>query len=40
MAEFETAVVSTPGRERIARTPFGARIVIHATADQTGGRGW
>jgi mannose-6-phosphate isomerase-like protein (cupin superfamily) len=37
MAEFETAVVSTPGRERIARTPFGARIVIHATADQTGG---
>jgi mannose-6-phosphate isomerase-like protein (cupin superfamily) len=26
-----------PGHERVARTPFGARIVIHATAAETGG---
>ncbi|ARO24622.1 hypothetical protein TAL182_CH02875 [Rhizobium sp. TAL182] len=25
------------GGERIAKTPFGARIVIHATAVETGG---
>jgi mannose-6-phosphate isomerase-like protein (cupin superfamily) len=37
MAEFKKAVVSAPGRERTARTPFGARIVIHATAEETAG---
>ncbi|HVG47403.1 MAG TPA: cupin domain-containing protein, partial [Rubellimicrobium sp.] len=37
MAEFEKSVVSVPGQERIARTPFGAHIVIHATAEETGG---
>ncbi len=37
MAEFRRVVASVPGRERTARTPFGAPIVIHATADETGG---
>jgi quercetin dioxygenase-like cupin family protein len=37
MPTFNNAVVSLPGKERIARTPFGARIVIHATAADTGG---
>ncbi len=37
MSDFRNAVVSLPGRERIARTPFGAMIVIHATAAETGG---
>ena len=37
MAKFNKAVVSLPGKERIAKTPFGARIVIHATAEETGG---
>jgi len=37
MAPFSRAVVSRPGDERIAKTPFGARIVIHATAEETGG---
>jgi quercetin dioxygenase-like cupin family protein len=37
MADPSKAVVSMPGRERTARTPFGARIVIHATAAETGG---
>jgi mannose-6-phosphate isomerase-like protein (cupin superfamily) len=37
MAQFDRAVLSAPGRERVARTPFGARIVIHATAEETGG---
>ena len=36
-AKFERAVISTPGAERVARTPFGARIVIHATAAETNG---
>lgn len=31
------AVVSMPGKERIARTPFGGRVVIHATAEETNG---
>ena len=35
--KFDRAVVSTPGKERIARTPFGARVVIHATAADTNG---
>ncbi|CDX29412.1 conserved hypothetical protein [Mesorhizobium sp. ORS 3359] len=34
---FGRCVVSIPGAERVARTPFGARIVIHATAAETGG---
>lgn len=34
---FSQAVVSEPGATREARTPFGARIVIHATAAETGG---
>jgi mannose-6-phosphate isomerase-like protein (cupin superfamily) len=37
VAQFEKAVLSATGRERIARTPFGAKIVIHATAEETGG---
>ncbi|MBB4195919.1 hypothetical protein GGE45_005961 [Rhizobium aethiopicum] len=37
MSSFENAVVSLPGRDRIAKTPFGAGIVIHATAAETGG---
>jgi quercetin dioxygenase-like cupin family protein len=37
MSTFRKAVVSWPGKERIARTPFGAKIVIHATAAETGG---
>ncbi|WP_099558732.1 cupin domain-containing protein [Hartmannibacter diazotrophicus] len=34
---FDRALVSVPGGERVAQTPFGARIVIHATASETGG---
>lgn len=37
MSSFRNAVVSFPGQERVARTPFGAMIVIHATAAETGG---
>ncbi len=37
MGKFGRAVVSTPGKERLARTPFGAPIVIHATAADTNG---
>ncbi len=37
MPEFRNAVVSMPGRERTARTPFGAHVVIHATAEETNG---
>ncbi|MBY3035752.1 cupin domain-containing protein [Rhizobium laguerreae] len=37
MSSFRNAVVSLPGKERVASTPFGARIVIHATAAETGG---
>ncbi|MDI7861471.1 cupin domain-containing protein [Rhizobiaceae bacterium n13] len=37
MTTFRNAVVSRPGEERIARTPFGAKIVIHATAAETAG---
>jgi len=35
--KFTTAVASIPGSERIARAPFGGKIIIHATAEQTGG---
>lgn len=34
---FDTAVVSAPGKERTAQTPFGAPVVIHATAAETNG---
>lgn len=37
MSTFRNAVVSLPGKERLARTPFGAKIVIHATAAETEG---
>ncbi|WP_407065255.1 hypothetical protein [Ensifer sp. LCM 4579] len=37
MPDFRKADFSIPGRERIARTSFGARAVIHATAAETGG---
>ncbi len=37
MPTFAKAVVSLPGRERVAWTPFGGRVVIHATAEETGG---
>jgi mannose-6-phosphate isomerase-like protein (cupin superfamily) len=37
MPNFKKAVVSVPGRERTALTPFGAKIVIHATAEETDG---
>jgi mannose-6-phosphate isomerase-like protein (cupin superfamily) len=37
MTHTGTLLVSAPGRERMARTPFGAPIVIHATAAETGG---
>jgi quercetin dioxygenase-like cupin family protein len=34
---FDRAVVSIPGKERTALNPFGAPIVIHATAADTDG---
>ena len=37
MAEIWSVVVSVPGRERVARTPFRAPVIIHATAEETGG---
>jgi quercetin dioxygenase-like cupin family protein len=37
MTDFHRALTSVPGRERTARTPFGAPVVIHATAAETGG---
>jgi mannose-6-phosphate isomerase-like protein (cupin superfamily) len=37
MTSFSRAVVSRPGEERVAKTPFGAKIIIHATAEETGG---
>lgn len=37
MSSFHNAIVSMPGRERVARHPHGGRIVIHATAEETGG---
>jgi len=37
MSIFQTAIVSRPDDERIAKTPFGAKIVIHATAAETNG---
>lgn len=37
MTDFVKPVVSMPGSERIARAPMGARVIIHATAEQTAG---
>lgn len=37
MSTFDRVLVSLPGKERIARTPFGGKIVIHAMAAETGG---
>jgi quercetin dioxygenase-like cupin family protein len=37
MTDFTKAVVSLPGHERKARTPFGAEVHIHASAAETNG---
>jgi mannose-6-phosphate isomerase-like protein (cupin superfamily) len=37
MAGFTKAVVSHPARRRMARAPFGGKVTIHATAEETGG---
>ena len=37
MTSFVRSVVSIPGNQRRGRTPFGAPMVIHATAPETGG---
>jgi len=37
MSTFDRAVVSIPGRQRFGQTPFGAPMVVHATAAETGG---
>ena len=37
MSMFDRAVVSIPGRQRLGQTPFGAPMVVHATAGETGG---
>ncbi|MCF3641495.1 cupin domain-containing protein [Rhizobium sp. TRM95111] len=37
METFVKAVASVPGRQRTARASFGAPVVIHATAAETGG---
>lgn len=37
MAAFTKAVVSIPGQQRKTRAPFGAEVVIQATAEETGG---
>ena len=34
---FNRAVVSKPGNGRVAKTPFGADVVIHATAAESNG---
>lgn len=36
-AKSTRAQVSLPGEQRVARTPFGAKVVIHALAAETGG---
>jgi mannose-6-phosphate isomerase-like protein (cupin superfamily) len=42
MPAFDRAVVSIPGSQRYGQTPFGAPMVIHAAAAETGGTlgGW
>jgi mannose-6-phosphate isomerase-like protein (cupin superfamily) len=37
MPAFDRAVVSIPGSQRYGQTPFGAPMVIHAAAAETGG---
>lgn len=37
MATITRAIRSLPGAERIARTPFGGKIIVHVTADQSKG---
>ena len=37
MPVFDKAVASIAGKERFARSPFGGRVIIHATAAETGG---
>lgn len=37
MVQFTKAIVSKPGQERIAPAPFGGHVVVHATAEETGG---
>jgi quercetin dioxygenase-like cupin family protein len=34
---WTSPVVSLPGAERIVRNPHGGRVIIHATAEETGG---
>lgn len=34
---FDRAVASLPGKERVARHPHGGKIIVHATAEETGG---
>ena len=37
MTQFDKAIVSRPGEERVAPAPFGGQVVVHATAEETGG---
>lgn len=37
MMDFIKAAVSLPGKQRIAKAPMGARVIIHATSEETGG---
>lgn len=37
MSSFNNAVVSMPGAQREARTPFGTPVILHATGAETGG---
>ncbi len=37
VVNVERAHISVPGSERVATTPFGARMFIHALASETGG---
>jgi quercetin dioxygenase-like cupin family protein len=37
VSTFVKAQVSTPNTGRVAKTPFGASMVIHAVASETGG---
>lgn len=37
MMEFIKAAVSLPHKQRIAKAPMGARVIIHATSEETGG---
>ncbi|AZO38489.1 cupin domain-containing protein [Mesorhizobium sp. M2A.F.Ca.ET.037.01.1.1] len=37
MSDFQKAVISTPGSERLAKAPHGAKVVVHATAAETNG---